>query len=379
MPSLIKVRNGSQVYRATVMVKGTRKDKLFSDSSKDSFRAAAEWERDTKKELQEQIVIPAIPTVSLSIDTWLQEYLDDAKLRYVKKTYQEKKGAFDRMAKQPEIQADTPVENLTVKICREFLAKQFKDRSGYAANKDRKNLSTAWKWGRANFPDWPLSKNPFQQISKFPETRQARYVPPEDDFWKVYDVSNGQDRVMLLALLHLAARKSEVFRLTIHDLDFKNSQIRLRTRKRLGGHLEENWIPMTSRLKTALVEWIKKRMAISGIDRQHVFICLDDKPFCNPYYGQPFKQRRHLMARLCKAAKVQHFGFHAIRHLTASTLYQAGEPVAVIQDILRHKSPNTTERYLHRMFGNDRSREALERLNGPAEVITITNKKAVSD
>ena len=62
-------------------------------------------------------------------------------------------------------------------------------------------------------------------------------------------------------------------------------------------------------------------------------------------------------------------------HLTASLLYQAGEPVAVIQAILRHKSPNTTERYLHRMFGNDRSREALEKLHGPAEVVTLPQKK----
>ena len=92
MPSLVKIRNGRKVlYRATVMVKGTRKDKLFPDSSKDSFRAAAEWEKETKKQLIEQIVEPATPTVSISIETWLQEHLDDAKLRYVNKTYQEKK------------------------------------------------------------------------------------------------------------------------------------------------------------------------------------------------------------------------------------------------------------------------------------------------
>ena len=376
MPSLIKIRNGRQVYRATVMVKGTRKDKLFPDSSKDSFRAAAEWEKETKKQLIEQIAEPATPTVSISIETWLQEYLDDAKLRFVKKTYQEKKGAFDRLAKQPDIQADTLVETLTVKSCREFLSKQFKERSGYAANKDRKNLSTAWEWGRVNFQNWPGGSNPFQNVSKFPEIRQTRYVPPADHFWKVHDVAKGQDQVMLLSFLHLAARKSEIFRLTIHDLDFKNNQVRLRTRKRKGGHLEEDWIPMTGRLKAALLDWIKKRMAIVGVDRQHVFICLDDKPFCEPYYGKPFKQRRHLMARLCRAANIPYFDFHAIRHLSASLLYQAGERVAVIQAILRHKSPNTTERYLRRLFTDDRTREALEKLDNAATVINIDDKRS---
>lgn len=360
------------------MVKGIRRDQLFPDDSKASFRAAATWEQETRQALIKEAAQPATPTVSLSIEKWLQDYLDDAKLRYVKKTYREKKSAFERLAKIPEIQSDTPVESLTIKICRVFLAQQCQSRSGYAANKDRKNLSTAWEWGRANFDDWPKGKNPFRQIPKFPETRQARYVPHEADFWSVYEISKGQDKVMLLAMLHLAARKSEVFRLTIHDLDFKNSQIRLRTRKRMGGHLEEDWIPMTDKLKAALIDWIQIRMAVPGIDKLHVFVCLDEQPCCEPYYGKPFKQRRHLMARLCKAAEVPHFGFHAIRHLTASILYQAGEPVAVIQAILRHKSPNTTERYLHKLFGNDRTRSALEKLNGPAKVIDIHNKKAAS-
>ena len=374
MPSLIKIR-GRQVYRGTVMVKGNRKDKLFPDSSKDSFRAAAEWEKEIKQKLIKELTEPETPTVSLSIETWFQEYLDDVTLRYVKKTFQEKKGAFERLAKMPTIHADTPIDDLTIQLCRKFLAEQFGNRSGYAANKDRKNLATAWSWGQSNFPDWPKTANPFSNIPKYPEIRQDRYVPPEEDFWKVFEIAQGQDRVMLLAMLHLAARKSEIFRLTIHDLDFKRSQIRLHTRKRRGSNLEADWIPMTALLKDELLSWIRSRMAIAGVDKLHVFICLDKTPFCEPYYGKPFQKRNHMMARLCKKADVKHFGFHAIRHLTASILYQSGEPVAVIQAILRHKSPTTTERYLRRLFGNDRTRDALEKLNDTANIIQIQQPK----
>jgi len=52
------------------------------------------------------------------------------------------------------------------------------------------------------------------------------------------------------------------------------------------------------------------------------------------------------MRRMCKRAGVKRFGFHAIRHLTASTLYNQGHPLSVIQAILRHKSPSTTEKYV---------------------------------
>lgn len=67
------------------------------------------------------------------------------------------------------------------------------------------------------------------------------------------------------------------------------------------------------------------------------------------------------MLRLCDNVEVTPFGFHAIRHLSASILFNLGYEVGVIQQILRHKSPNTTERYL-RSIGMERVREALEDL-----------------
>ena len=67
------------------------------------------------------------------------------------------------------------------------------------------------------------------------------------------------------------------------------------------------------------------------------------------------------MKQLCERAKVKPFGFHAIRHLTASILYKMGQPVSVIQAILRHKSPNTAAIYL-RTLGLEETRGALEDL-----------------
>ncbi len=52
--------------------------------------------------------------------------------------------------------------------------------------------------------------------------------------------------------------------------------------------------------------------------------------------------------------------------------------MAVIQAILRHKSPSTTERYL-RSLGLEHTREALEGVfkgRGPAKVIPFTKTEA---
>jgi integrase len=90
--------------------------------------------------------------------------------------------------------------------------------------------------------------------------------------------------------------------------------------------------------------------------------------------GRPFRVRQHFMRRLCEKAKVKVFGFHAIRHLTASILYRKGHSLSHIQAVLRHKNPTTTSRYL-RSLGLEQVREALEEgLKGPARVIAFKQK-----
>lgn len=52
-------------------------------------------------------------------------------------------------------------------------------------------------------------------------------------------------------------------------------------------------------------------------------------------------------------------GFHSIRHLTAPTLYEMGQPVSITQMVLRHKSPNITVQYL-KILGLEETREVLD-------------------
>jgi integrase len=192
----------------------------------------------------------------------------------------------------------------------------------------------------------------------FPEIRSPRYVPPEEDFWKVYDLTSGQDRVMLSVFLYLAARRGEVLGLQWTDVDFPNSRIRLGTRKRRDGTLEFDWLPMNTELEGQLRWWHENRVYK---DSPHVFVCDEDYSYCREYRGGPFTKRCHFMHRMCGRAKVPPFGFHAIRHLVASKLYRMGKPLGAIQAILRHKSAGTTERYL-KSLGLEETRVHLEAL-----------------
>jgi integrase len=115
---------------------------------------------------------------------------------------------------------------------------------------------------------------------------------------------------------------------------------------------------MTNELRKGLLWWWENRPIK---DSPNVFLCLDKTTFAREFYGKPFRHRLQFMRRLCEKTDVKSFGFHAIRHLTASTLFKLGYEIGVIQTVLRHRSPNTTERYL-RSIGLERVREALEGL-----------------
>ena len=223
--------------------KRERKEAIFRTE-----REALNWEADWRRKPVDEWKNTEIPTGSSLID-WAEEYLNFAKVRLTPKVYDEKRFIFKRFFKA--VDPEMLVSEMGLRLALNYLQKQTEERSGYATNKERKNLLAAWNWG-IKYLALP-APNPFL-VDKFPEQRHNRYVPPEDqELWKVYDVAEGQDKVMLLAYLQLAARRSELFRLRWEDVDFAKGKIRLTTRKRMGGSLEEDWLPMLDELHAALL------------------------------------------------------------------------------------------------------------------------------
>lgn len=333
-------------WKAQVRKNGRRKEKTFR-TKKD----AQAWEsmmRQSESEWKEEID-------TICLIEWSTKYLDYSYETYAEKTYKEKQAVFKRFLK--EVDPYMPVDELSMSITQSYFIKQKKDRSGHASNKDRKNLLAGWNWGKLYMNPKLPKTNPFE-TPKMPEVRTPRYIPPEEDFRKVFGMAEGQDRLMLLTFSHLACRRGEAFKLTWEDVDFKKELIRLWTQKRENGNREYEWLPMTEELQDGLSWWRKE----CPVKTDYVFVCLEQTSFCAEYYGGPFKHRQHFMRKLCEKAGVKPFGFHAIRHLSASILYDAGCSVSVIQTILRHKSPNTTARYL-KSLGHENTREALKYLS----------------
>jgi len=314
-----QMKNGK--WRAQRMIEGKR----YTHTC-ETRREALDWESEVKD--HQEIVEVTRTATALE---WLNQYLDYSLERHTRLVYRTKQRAFEIalpvIGKEFEVTRITPAHALAV------MRHASKKGCADTANKCRKHLSSAWNWGIKYMGLSPI--NPFLQAEKFPVDQKPRRVPSESEFWQVVHRAQERDKRFILACLHTAARKSELFRLTWNDVDFERGFVLLGTRKRKGGGMEYDPVPMTSELRRILLEQKKE-----GLCGEHVFCHTD---------GTLYTKRQRLLDRLCKKCGIQRFSLHGIRHLTASILAREGVPMTQIQAILRHRRLATTEVYISRI------------------------------
>lgn len=351
-------RRGKLRWRGVVKQNGKIAASRWFGSGKKEYRKAVVWEEETRKWLREEAQKKTL-TASLSFLDLGNEYLSFSQRRHSQKTYKEKDAVIKRFFRFAA-EAGWEMDEITPGFTMKFLQAQFDARGGNAANKDRKNLAAAWQWGRKYLDGFPRNQvNPFSAVDKFPQQKHPRYVPPIEDLDKVLAIAEGQDHVMLTAFLHLAARRGEIFRLTWQDVNFEDGYVFLSTRKTRNGSMKRVMVHMSTELRRELLWWWGNRPFKRA---EHVLLEESCSPRHNP--GEQFKTRQHFMKTICRRAKVKPFGFHAIRHLSASYLYKAGESVSTIQKILGHEAPSTTERYLKSLgFETEKFKRAVEKFS----------------
>jgi len=344
-----RTQNGKTTWIGQVQWNGIRKKKTFSTK-----REAAKWELKLRKQLKSP---KQNTTPTDSVLEWANSYLDYAQ-KYQPKVFSEKKSEFKRFLSHKTVNPDNPITELTPGLVMDYYQGQFKKRGGKVVNnKIRKNLAAAYSYG-VKYRNFPMP-NPFLVPERFPEDEiRGHYVPPENDFWAVYRVAEGQDRLLLLTFLHTAGRRSEVYRLKWEDVDLDSRQIALKTRKSKDGSLRKDWIPLTDELAQAL------KLHEENAQSEYVFTQPN-----NQNVGRPYKDNRGFPQRLCKKAGVKKFGCHGIRGLSATILAQNGVPMKAVQEVLRHGSLSVTERYLRK---SGLAGEALRYLEGRSSLQAAT-------
>ena len=367
-----KKKGSPKRWKGQVWFHGRMAAVKWFGSGKADEKAAIAWEVNTRKELEaaaerEEAEKPT-PSASaprpVTIIEWGTAYLEECRRRNSLATFKEKRDGFKRFIRYLEktkgLSPDDSVESFDRKQARRYLAWQNDQRGPNCSNKDRKVLTTAWKWGLSFLDNFPMDKpDPFLSCPRYAEKRCPRYIPPEEDFWKVYDVAYEREKALLTCFLNLAARKGELLKLTWADVDFERGTVVLTTRKTRTGTVKRDEMPMNGDVRQTMLWLWQNREGTSN----HVFTCATEG-----FHGRPYKSAAHVMERLCERAGVKPFGFHAIRHLAATILAQEGKSLFAIQHALRHEKQTTTDRYLHSLGAFSEVSDALDALasRGPA-------------
>ena len=145
-----------------------------------------------------------------------------------------------------------------------------------------------------------------------------------------------RDYAVLLLLVQLGLRASEVVALEIDDIDWRGGEMRVRGK----GSFHDR-LPLLTEPGEALATYLRTDRPRTRSRRVFVRMKAPHSGFAGPSTVSTIVRRALARAGLHAPTK----GAHLLRHTLATTMLQKGASMAEIGQVLRHRSPNTTEIY----------------------------------
>lgn len=182
-------------------------------------------------------------------------------------------------------------------------------------------FNKAIQWGMA-------SSNPVKGVALMPENnRRVRFLMHEEIHPLLHACPTYLQPIVHIAL-NTGMRLGEILSLTWADIDFRRQQVTVRDSK----NGESRIIEMNSTLRETL----------QGMKRSTAYphVCLGQS-------GKPVTTVRKAFMKACKAAAIEDFRFHDLRHTFASHLVMNGTDLTTVKELLGHKSIEMTLRYAH--------------------------------
>ncbi len=161
-------------------------------------------------------------------------------------------------------------------------------------------------------------------------------------------------RPIVATALLTGLRKGNVLGLRWEHINLQAREITLRVKDRRPGG-KAHTLPIVDDLFLELIKLGPKERGpvfVFGVVDCPCISCNDPRR-----RGQPIKTIRRSFEKAVRAAGIDGFRIHDLRHTAASWLVQAGAPLDVVQDVLGHAHLRTTMRYAHRQ--TDAKRQAM--------------------
>lgn len=221
------------------------------------------------------------------------------------------------------------------------------NRSNATVNRTRALLSSIFNQA---FEREVIDSSPMSRVKKLNEQNHIERYLSDDELCrlmhvlgnhKVYQIDNEIIVGIIEMLLLTGARKGEVLNLKWSDLDEVNHLWKLEENK--------SGKPRVIQLNT------EAQLVIRKMSRKYPYV------FANPTTSLPYNDIRKTFQKILEAAEIENFRIHDLRHNFASMAVNNGCDIYVVQHLLGHASPTTTQRYAH--LRQDTLRNASEMLS----------------
>ncbi|GIP25450.1 site-specific integrase [Paenibacillus sp. J23TS9] len=217
-----------------------------------------------------------------------------------------------------------------------------------------------------------IAKNPFDLLDKGSRPRAGK---SKVDYWtkeevkQFFSVLNHRHRILFVLAIYTGMRRGEILGLRFKDIDFENSQIRIRQTLKPRGRVKEGGKNENAERSITISKFVQKELkrhkTVIIQERWEEKIDFKDDSYvvCHPD-GQPASlgNFHKFWMRILKNTNMRQIRFHDLRHTCASLLLTSGAHPKVVQELLGHSSIKVTlDLYSHLM--PNMQREALEKLD----------------
>lgn len=181
-----------------------------------------------------------------------------------------------------------------------------------------------------------IENNPMKRVKKLQENNQIERYLSQDEIqrlWPIlddpehYGIGNKTIAAVIKFLLLTGVRKREALDMRWTDVDFSKSSWHLKYNK--SG--KARYVTLSEDAVSVL----------QAIPQHSAFI------FANPETRKPYNDIRKTFDKIMQVAGITNMRIHDLRHSFASLAVNSGESLFVVQKLLGHASPQTTQRYAH--------------------------------
>lgn len=219
----------------------------------------------------------------------------------------------------------------------EYMAARKAEAAPGTCNRELSTLKTmmrlACDWGK-------IVESPAARVKRFKEPPWRERFLKRDEARRLIEACGPELRPIVETALATGMRRGEILGLTWKDLDFTTGTITLTKTK--NGRARK--IPMSGEIAATL----------GAVPRHGEFVFMNGQPGQSiTTYGLAFREA-------CRAAGIQGFRFHDLRHSALSWMIEDGIDIVTVAAIAGHSSILMTQKYCH--TDEDRKRKAVQAL-----------------